>query len=65
MLGSTFAPKRWEITDGWRKLDNDNFQNFYSRTNIMRASKSRKRWAKHAVHTKRKSAQSFVGGMKD
>jgi hypothetical protein len=42
------VPKREEVTGDWRKLHNEELQNLYSSTNIIRMIKSRRmRWAGH------------------
>jgi hypothetical protein len=48
-----FAPKREEVTGGWRKLHNEELQNLYSSPNISRMTKSRKmRWTGHVAGMK-------------
>jgi hypothetical protein len=42
LLRRIFAPKRHEVTGGWRKLHNEEFHNVYSSTSIIRMIKSRK-----------------------
>jgi hypothetical protein len=46
-----FGPKRDEVTGEWRKLHNEELNDLYSPTNIVRIIKSsRKRWACHVAH---------------
>jgi hypothetical protein len=48
VLRRIFGPKRDEVTGGWRKLHNEEFQNLYSSPNIIRMIKSRSmRWTGH------------------
>jgi hypothetical protein len=43
-----FGPKRDEVTEGWRKLHNEELHNLYSSTSIIRMIKSRRmKWAGH------------------
>jgi hypothetical protein len=45
MLRRIFRPKRDEVTEEWRKLQNDEINDLYSSPNIFRVIKSRKlRW---------------------
>jgi hypothetical protein len=45
-----FAPKRDEVTGGWRKLHNEELHNLYSFPSIIRMIKSRRmRWAGHVA----------------
>ena len=45
-----FGPKRDEVTREWRKLHNEELNDFYTSPNIVRAIKSRRmRWAVHAA----------------
>jgi hypothetical protein len=41
-LQLVFRPKREEITEGWRKLHNEELHNTYSSSNVMRSIKSRR-----------------------
>jgi hypothetical protein len=50
VLRRIFGPKRDEMTEGWRKLHNEEFHSLYSLPNIIRKIKSRRmRWAGHVV----------------
>jgi hypothetical protein len=50
VLRRTFGPKRDEIRDGWRKLDNEELHNLYYSPSINRKIKSRKmKWAENAA----------------
>jgi hypothetical protein len=44
------GPKRDGVTEGWRKLHNEELQNLYSSQSIIRIIKSRRmRWAGHVA----------------
>jgi hypothetical protein len=45
-MSRIFAPKRDEVTAGWRKLHNDELRNLYSSPSIIRMIRSKRiRWA--------------------
>jgi hypothetical protein len=49
-LRRIFGPKRDEVTEGWRKLHNEEINNLYSSPNIIWVMKSRRiRWAGHVA----------------
>jgi hypothetical protein len=49
VLRRVFGPKRDEVTGEWRKLHNEELNDRYSLTNIVRMVKSRRmRWAGNA-----------------
>jgi hypothetical protein len=61
VLRIVFDPKRDEVTEGWRKLHNEELHNLYS---LPRMIKSRRmRWAGHVAHMgqKRNAYRIFVG----
>ena len=46
----TFGPRRDEVTEEWRKLHNEELNDFYSSPNIVRVIKSRRmRWTGHVA----------------
>jgi len=46
MLRRIFGPRRDEVTGDWRRLHNEELNDFYSSLNIVRVIKSRRmRWA--------------------
>jgi hypothetical protein len=46
MLRRILGPKRDEVTEGWRKLHNEELNNFFSSPSIIEIIKSRRmRWA--------------------
>jgi hypothetical protein len=47
VLRRIFGPKRDQVTGEWRKLHNEELNDLYSLTNIVRVVKSRMRWAGH------------------
>jgi hypothetical protein len=50
VLRRIFGPKRDEVTEGWRKLHNEELHNLYSSPSIIRMIKSMKmRWAGHVA----------------
>jgi hypothetical protein len=50
VLRRVFGPKRDEVTGEWRKLHNEELNDVYCSTNIVRVVKSRRiRWAGHVV----------------
>jgi hypothetical protein len=49
-LKKFFGPKRDEVTREWRKLHNEELNDQYSSSTIVRVIKSRRiRWARHVV----------------
>src|SRR5215510_5597785 len=50
VLRGVFGPKRDEVTGEWRKLHNEELNDLYSLSNIVRVVKSRRmRWVGHVV----------------
>jgi hypothetical protein len=64
VLRRLFGPKRDEVTGGWRKLHNEELNNFYSTPSIIRLMKSRRmRWAGQVARMgeKRNAYRILVG----
>jgi hypothetical protein len=50
VLRRTFGRKRDEVTEGWRKLHNEELRDLYYSPSIIRILKSRRmRWAGHVA----------------
>ena len=50
LLRRIFGPRRDEVTGKWRRLHNEELNNFYASPNIVRMIKSRRmRWAGHVA----------------
>jgi hypothetical protein len=63
VLRRIFGPKRNEVTGGWRKLHNDEFNDLYCPPNIVRVIKSRRmRWAAHVARMGKRRGVNRVGG---
>ena len=50
VLRRIFGPERDEVTREGRKLHNEELNDLYSSSNIVRVIKSRMRWAGHIAH---------------
>jgi hypothetical protein len=51
VLRIIFGPRREEVTEEWRRLHNEELNDFYSSPNIVQVIKSRRmRWAGHVAH---------------
>jgi hypothetical protein len=58
VLRKIFGPKRDEVTGEWRKLSNEELNDLYSSSNIVRVFKSRRMMWK--VHVARKGESKGV-----
>jgi hypothetical protein len=54
VLRRIFGPKRDEVTGEWRKLHNEELNDLYSSTNLVRVKKSRMRWVGHVARMGKK-----------
>ena len=64
VLRRIFGPRRDEVTGEWRRLHNEEINDLYSSTNIVRVTKSRRmRWAGYVAHVgeKRRVYRVLVG----
>jgi hypothetical protein len=64
VLRRIFGLKRDEVTEGWRKLHNEELHNLYSSPSIIRVIKLRRmRWAGHAARMgERRNAYTILVG---
>ena len=64
MLRRIFGPKRDEVTENWRKLQNEERNEIYSSPSIIRVTKSRRMsWAGHVPRMgKRRSVYRVLVG---
>jgi hypothetical protein len=55
VLRKIFGQERDEVTEGWKKLHNEELHNLYSSPNIIRMMKSRRMiWAEHVTRMEEK-----------
>jgi len=54
VLRRIFGPKRDEVRGEWRKIHNEELYDLYSSPNIVRAIKSRMRWARYVARMREK-----------
>jgi len=60
VLKRIFGPKRDEVTGEWRKLHNEELNDLYSSSSIVRVIKSRRmRWAGHVAQIGERHIQGF------
>jgi hypothetical protein len=65
VLRRIFGQKRDEVTGGWRKLHNEELQNFYSSPSTIRMIKSRRmKWTGHVARMReQRNAYRILVGM--
>jgi hypothetical protein len=62
VLRRIFGPKRDEVTGEWRKLHNEELNDLYSSSSIIRVIKSRRmKWEGHVAHMGKRRIQGFGG----
>ena len=62
VLRRIFGPNVEEVTVEWRKLHNEELNDLYSSTNIIRVTKSRRmRWAEHVARMEERHIHGFCG----
>jgi hypothetical protein len=63
LLRRIFGPNKDEVTEGWRKLHNDELRDLYSLPSVVRNIKSsRVRWAEHVARMGKTTAYSILVG---
>jgi hypothetical protein len=66
VLMRIFGSKRDEVTEGWRKLHNEELHGLYSSTGIVRVIKARRmRWAGHMARMGEVHKTFWLGGLKE
>jgi hypothetical protein len=63
VLRRIFGPKRDKVTEGWRKLHNEELHSLYSSPSIIRMIKSRRMiWAGHVARMEKMNAYRILVG---
>jgi hypothetical protein len=50
VLGRMLGPKRVEVIGGWKKLHNEELNNFYPSSSIIMINSRRMKWVGHVAH---------------
>ena len=61
-LSRIFGPKRDEVTGEWRKLHNEELNDLYCSSSIVRVIKSGLKWAGHVARMGRRNAYRVLVG---
>jgi PAS domain-containing protein len=61
VLRRIFGRRRDDVTGEWRKLHNEELNDLYSSTNIVRVIKSRRmRWAGHVARMEKRRGETYT-----
>ena len=62
VLRRIFGPNRGEVTGEWRRVQNEELNDLYSSTNIVRVKKSRAKWEGHVAGMRERGIYRVWGG---